>query len=41
MSNWFQEQQAEARKSLMEYRAGRISPFYYSDLILEWGKLAC
>ena len=38
MSNWFQEQQAEARKSLMEYRAGRISPFLYDSLILEWGK---
>ena len=38
MSNWWEKQQTEVRKSLMEYRAGRISPFDYSDLILKWGK---
>jgi hypothetical protein len=40
MSNWWEEQQAKARKSLMEYSAGHISPFDYGDLIVQWGK-AC
>jgi hypothetical protein len=38
MSNWFHEQQAEARKSLMEYRAGHIPPSRYDSFILKWGK---
>jgi len=38
MPDWWEEQQAEAHQSLMEYRAGRISTVDYSDLIVQWGK---
>jgi HEAT repeat protein len=38
MSNWWEEQQAKARKSLMEYRAGRIPYSKYQTSILQWGK---